>query len=40
MELINTSEMRMFIDTVIYPDAQACEDSGKRASKDVLEAMA
>jgi len=32
--------MRKFIDEVIYPDAQACEESGKRASKEVLQAMA
>ncbi|WWC85396.1 uncharacterized protein L201_000259 [Kwoniella dendrophila CBS 6074] len=32
--------MRKFVDEVIYPDAQACEESGKRASKEVLEAMA
>lgn len=32
--------MRTFVDEVIYPDAQACEESGKRASKEVLSAMA
>lgn len=32
--------MRTFIDEVITPDAQACEESGKRASKEVLSAMA
>jgi hypothetical protein len=28
------------VDEVITPDAQSCEESGKRASKEVLEAMA
>jgi hypothetical protein len=32
--------MRKFVDEVIYPDAQAREDDGKRASMDVLNAMA
>ncbi|KAK4686349.1 acyl-CoA dehydrogenase, partial [Tremellales sp. Uapishka_1] len=32
--------MRKFVDEVVYPDAQACEESGKRASKEVLDAMA
>ncbi|GFZ46231.1 hypothetical protein JCM24511_04478 [Saitozyma sp. JCM 24511] len=32
--------MRKFVDEVITPDAHACEESGKRASKEVLEAMA
>ena len=32
--------MRKFIDEVVYPDAQLCEENGKRASKQVLEAMA
>jgi hypothetical protein len=32
--------MRKFTDEVLTPDAQACEESGKRASKQVLEAMA
>jgi len=33
-------EMRTFIDAVIIPDAHVCEESGKRASKEVLSAMA
>ncbi|ORY33723.1 acyl-CoA dehydrogenase/oxidase [Naematelia encephala] len=32
--------MRKFVDEVIYPDAQICEENGKRASKEVLQAMA
>jgi hypothetical protein len=32
--------MRKFVDEIITPDAQACEESGKRAGKEVLEAMA
>jgi hypothetical protein len=32
--------MRKFVDEVVYPDAQACEESGKRASKEVMGAMA
>ncbi|RXK38326.1 acyl-CoA dehydrogenase [Tremella mesenterica] len=32
--------MRIFVDELLYPDAQACEESGKRASKEVLQAMA
>ena len=32
--------MRKFVDEVLYPDAQACEENGKRASKEVLAAMA
>lgn len=32
--------MRKFVDEVLYPDAQLCEENGKRASKTVLEAMA
>jgi hypothetical protein len=32
--------IRKFVDEVITPDAQSCEESGKRASKEVLEAMA
>ena len=32
--------MRKFIDEVIYPDAQLCEENGKRASKEVFQAMA
>lgn len=32
--------MRKFVDEVLYPDAQLCEDNGKRASKEVLKAMA
>lgn len=33
-------EMRKLVDEVITPDAQAAEESGKRASKEVLEVMA
>jgi len=32
--------IRKFVDEIIYPDAQAREEDGKRASKEVLEAMA
>jgi cytochrome b involved in lipid metabolism len=32
--------MRKFFVEVIYPDAQACEDNGKRASQHVLDKMA
>lgn len=32
--------MRKFTDEVIYPDAQACEENGKRISQSVLDAMA
>lgn len=32
--------MRKFVDEVLYPDAQLCEENGKKASKAVLEAMA
>lgn len=32
--------MREFVDTVVYPDAQAREDDGKRPSLDVIEKMA
>lgn len=32
--------MRKFTDEVLYPDAQLCEENGKRASKTVLDAMA
>lgn len=32
--------MRKFVEEVIRPDAQLCEENGKRASKAVLEAMA
>lgn len=32
--------MRKFVDEVLYPDAQLCEENGKRASKSVLDAMA
>lgn len=32
--------MREYVDRVIYPDAQACEVSGKRASAEVLKSMA
>jgi hypothetical protein len=32
--------MRAFTDEVIYPDAQACEENGKRISQSVLDAMA
>jgi hypothetical protein len=32
--------MRKFVDEVLYPDAQLCEENGKRASKAVLDAMA
>ncbi|TXT15703.1 hypothetical protein VHUM_00206 [Vanrija humicola] len=31
--------MRKYVDEVIYPDAQACEESGKRASAEVLKSM-
>ena len=34
------SVTRKFVDEVIYPDAQAREEDGKRASKEVLDAMA
>ncbi|KAL1409185.1 hypothetical protein Q8F55_006015 [Vanrija albida] len=33
-------EFRAFVDTVLYPDAQACEASGKNASPEVYKAMA
>ncbi|TXT10563.1 hypothetical protein VHUM_02068 [Vanrija humicola] len=33
-------EFRAFVDTVITPDAQACEASGKNASPEVYKAMA
>ncbi|WVQ78186.1 hypothetical protein IAT38_000269 [Cryptococcus sp. DSM 104549] len=33
-------KMRVLVDEVIRPDAEACEESGKRASKEVLDAMA
>lgn len=32
--------VREFVDTYILPDALACEESGKRASKDVLDRLA
>ena len=32
--------MRKFVDEVIYPDAQAREEDGKRPSQSVLDAMA
>lgn len=32
--------VRKYVDEVIIPDAQACEESGKRASKEVLSTMA
>jgi len=32
--------MRKFTDEVLTPDAQLCEENGKRASKSVLDAMA
>lgn len=32
--------MRKFVDDIIYPDAQAREDDGKRASQDVIDKMA
>lgn len=32
-------EMRKFIDDVVYPDAQACEQSGKRMGQHVMDAM-
>ncbi|ORX39785.1 acyl-CoA dehydrogenase/oxidase [Kockovaella imperatae] len=32
--------VRKFVDEVLYPDAQLCEENGKRASKEVLKAMA
>lgn len=32
--------MRTFITEVVAPDAQACEENGKRPSKSVLDAMA
>ncbi|KIM24952.1 hypothetical protein M408DRAFT_331433 [Serendipita vermifera MAFF 305830] len=32
--------MRKFVDEIIYPDAQACEENGKRISQSVLDAMA
>lgn len=32
--------MREFVDTVVYPDAQAREEDGKRPSADVIEKMA
>jgi len=31
---------RHFVDEIIYPDAQACEENGKRASQSVIDAMA
>ncbi|KAG8817005.1 hypothetical protein FRC18_000732, partial [Serendipita sp. 400] len=31
---------RKFVDEIIYPDAQLCEENGKRASQSVLDAMA
>ena len=33
-------EVRKFVDEVIYPDAQAREEDGKRASQDVFDKMA
>lgn len=33
-------EVRKFVDEVLTPDAQLCEENGKRASKEVLDAMA
>lgn len=35
-----TSDMRKFITEVVAPDAQACEENGKRPSKSVLDQMA
>ena len=32
--------MRTFMDEIIYPDAQAREEDGKRPSQSVLDAMA
>jgi hypothetical protein len=32
--------MRKFVDEIIYPDAQACEENGKRISQEVVDAMA
>jgi hypothetical protein len=32
--------MREFSDTVVYPEAQAREEDGKRVSQDVLDKMA
>ena len=32
-------EMRKFIDEHVYPDAQACEESGKRMSQNILDMM-
>jgi hypothetical protein len=31
---------RKFVDEIIYPDAQMCEESGKRVSQSVVDAMA
>jgi hypothetical protein len=31
---------RKFVDEVIYPDAQLCEENGKRFSQSVADAMA
>jgi len=31
--------MRKFVDEIIYPDAQAREEDGKRPSQSVLDAM-
>ncbi|KAI5449682.1 hypothetical protein NCC49_004143 [Naganishia albida] len=33
-------EVRKFVDEHVYPDAQACEESGKRASQAILDMMA
>ena len=33
-------EVREFVDEVIYPDAQAREEDGKRASQEVFDKMA
>lgn len=31
--------MRKFVDEIVYPDAQACEENGKRISQSVVDAM-
>lgn len=33
-------EMRVFVDSVVFPDAQRCEASGKPASQEVLSQLA
>lgn len=37
---LGIAEARKFVDEHVYPDAQACEESGKRASQKILDMMA